>query len=61
MLGRWCIRESCDDSIRPTLGEIDNTRNDLCEMAHYPSPIPVLTDALKKKSMRFDELSFMHG
>ncbi len=30
-------------------------------MYDYPGPLAVLVDALKKKSVRFDELSFKHG
>ena len=54
-------RETSNDSRFISLGEINNTGNHLRKMSYYAGLMAVLKDALKKKGVRFDELSFEDG
>jgi hypothetical protein len=55
------IRESCDNSARPTLGQINDLGDELREMANYRGVMAVIRDAAKKKNVRFDESDFPDG
>jgi hypothetical protein len=66
LLGRWRmwrkpLNDSADKSLSIPLGPVNNMHYNLCEVADYPGAMPVLIDALKKKGVRFDELSFSDG
>ena len=54
-------RKPGDGSTRPLLGSVDDAGNNLGVVRNYPGAMSVLIDAMKKKGVRFDELSFEHG
>ena len=57
------IRKSCDDPRRSwdAFGNVNHSENYLREVYHYPGHVAVITDAAKKKGMRFDVSSFKDG
>lgn len=54
-------REPCDDGILPALGAVNDSDSELGEMECHPGAMAILIDALKKKGVRFDEVSVVHG
>ena len=53
--------KSCDDGILPTLGTVNDSHSELGEMKCHPGVMAILIDALKKKGVRFDEVSVVNG
>jgi hypothetical protein len=53
--------KSCDDWFGLPLGSVNNTESKLGKMKPYPGVIAVVIDALKKKGMRFEEVSLKNG
>jgi len=58
---RKSLHNSADNPRGTTLGPVNNMHYNLSEVANYRGSMPVLIDALKKKGVRFDELSFGDG
>src|ERR1035438_7455967 len=62
LLGRRRMgTKSCDNRLRLLLGAVNNGESELGKMKPYPSVIAVVIDALKKKGMRFKEVSLTNG
>jgi hypothetical protein len=62
LLGRRRMgTKSCDDGFGSALRTVDNSENKLGKVKSYPGVIAILIDALKKKGMRFKEVSFKNG
>lgn len=58
---RKSLNDSADNPLGAALGPVNNMHYNLTEVADYPGAMPVLIDALKKKGVWFDELSFDDG
>ena len=62
LLGRRRMgTKSCDDRLQLPLRTVNNPESKLGEMKSYPGVISVVIDALKKKGMRFEEVSLKNG
>ena len=53
--------KSRDYGFGSALGTVDNSEKKLGKMKPYPGVVAILVDALKKKGMRFKEVSFKNG
>ena len=62
LLGRWRMwTKACNDWLWSKHGPVNDRKDKLREMQPYPGVLSDIIDALKKKGMRFDEVSLDNG